>query len=283
MLFSLFLFILYCVGVSCHLTICTQINSCSCITNSNETIDLSPLALSGGDARFKDQQDSSGSYYYSWNPCYPFTEDPTACAGVMGCQTDMTNYFNLGTPDSAKFITDTSKGLILQYSATTDAARTLDVILVCDEDTEASLSVAGENPPGSATYEMTLTSKHCCLRAPTTPLPTTTTTTSSPHPTTIQPCPAPFGYDTIIWIQIAIFIKMLFSLLLYILCCTSVSCKLIGDCIKINSCSCITNSSEIIDLSPLALSDGEPRVVRQIRKRILIWEPKIVLNFTITN
>ncbi|ESO84554.1 hypothetical protein LOTGIDRAFT_168623 [Lottia gigantea] len=144
--------------------VCTQINSCSC-QNSKGVIDLSPLALSGGDPKFKDQQDSSGNYYYSWNPCNPFTEDPTSCSGVMGCQTDMTNYFSLGTPDSAKFTTDTSKGLILQYSATTDATRTLDVILKCDESKEASLAVAGENPPGSATYEMTLTSKYACPSA----------------------------------------------------------------------------------------------------------------------
>ncbi|KAK6166148.1 hypothetical protein SNE40_022911 [Patella caerulea] len=80
----------------------------------------------------------------------------------QGCQTDKTNYYSIGTQDSAAFKVDATKGLYIEYVATTDAKRTLNVYLKCDKTEEGKLDVKGENPPASAIYEMTLTSKYAC-------------------------------------------------------------------------------------------------------------------------
>ncbi|XP_067649793.1 uncharacterized protein [Haliotis asinina] len=143
---------------------CTKINSCSC-KNSKGTIDLKALGKNDGTAKYPDQADGTGTWYYSYNPCNDFSEG-SGCTNVAACQTDqLTNYFSLGDQTSAKFKDDPTNGLQIEYSATTDTKRTSYVTLKCDENTESSFTVDGENPPGSALYYFTLTSKHCCPNA----------------------------------------------------------------------------------------------------------------------
>ncbi|XP_046551274.1 uncharacterized protein LOC124260997 [Haliotis rubra] len=144
---------------------CKKINSCSC-KNSKGTIDLSPLGKNDGTAKYADKADGTGQWYYSYNPCNEFSEGSGGCDKVAACQTDtISSYFNLGDQASAKFKDDPTNGLQIEYSASTDTKRTSYVTLKCDETTE-SFTVDGENPPGSALYYFTLTSKHCCFPNP---------------------------------------------------------------------------------------------------------------------
>ncbi|ESO85227.1 hypothetical protein LOTGIDRAFT_235904 [Lottia gigantea] len=166
--------------------ICVKINSCSC-RNSSGVLDLSPLASSDSEPTFKDVEGSLKSYYYSWNPCTPFTEDPTNCVNVSACKTNMNEYYSLGTPDSATFVTDETKGLMLQYSSTGIFKRHLEVILVCDPSTNSSLSVKGETHAASLHHEMTLRSKYCCFQ------PDDTSTTESSTPFTDSSSELPSG------------------------------------------------------------------------------------------
>ncbi|KAK6166098.1 hypothetical protein SNE40_022867 [Patella caerulea] len=128
---------------------CVKLTSCSC-RNSEGIIDLSPLASTDYTAKFKDVQEEDGSYYFSYNPCYSFSEN--GCTAVSGCQTDMTNYFSLGTQYSAAFKVDATNGLYIEYDDTTDVKRTLQVYLKCDQGEEGKLDVKGAFPSGSAIY-----------------------------------------------------------------------------------------------------------------------------------
>ncbi|XP_071108535.1 cation-dependent mannose-6-phosphate receptor-like [Haliotis cracherodii] len=152
-------FITHCSSEDCKL-----INPCSC-KNSKGTIDLKALGKNDGKAAYPDNPDGTGQWYYSYNPCNDFSEGSGGCDKVAACQTDQVgSYFSLGDQKSAKFQDDPTNGLQLVYSATTDTSRTSYVTLKCDESTE-SFTVEGENPPGSAKYYFTLTSKHCCPQA----------------------------------------------------------------------------------------------------------------------
>ncbi|XP_046551275.1 uncharacterized protein LOC124260998 [Haliotis rubra] len=169
------------VSPSASLDTCEKVSPCSC-QNSEGLIDLSPLANVEGTAKYADQPDGTGQWYYSFNPCNGFTEGQ--CNNVAVCQTDKTaSYFSLGTQQSAAFITDATRGLQMQYSATTDTTRTSYVSLICDRTTTGSFEVNGENPPGSGLYYFTLRSVYACPGG----LDTTTTTTA----TTAAPSPRP--------------------------------------------------------------------------------------------
>ncbi|KAL8609024.1 hypothetical protein ACOMHN_065250 [Nucella lapillus] len=114
---------------------CVKTGPCSCEDPEQGVIDLS--ALDGhGSPRFKDQQTITGeAFFYSWNPCSPFSE-LSSCQSVSACQvtSDHTLSYPLGTQDSATFSTDsTTKDLTLQYSATdpsTGDIRFFSVLLV---------------------------------------------------------------------------------------------------------------------------------------------------------
>ncbi|XP_067649233.1 uncharacterized protein [Haliotis asinina] len=162
------------VSTCASLDTCVKVSPCSCRT-SEGLIDLSPLAKADGTAEYADHADGTGTWYYSFNPCNDFSEG-SGCNNVAVCQTDqMSNYFSLGTQQSSTFITDPTLGLQLQYSATTDTRRTAYVTLICDRTTNGTLTVDGENPPGSALYYFTLRSVFACPGG----LQTTTTTTTT--------------------------------------------------------------------------------------------------------
>ncbi|KAK7488281.1 hypothetical protein BaRGS_00020440 [Batillaria attramentaria] len=129
---------------------CTKINSCSC--NSSEgTIDLSALGNNDGSAKYLDQPDADGSWQFSYNPCHSFTEG--TCSDVAACQvsTDASQFYSIGTQDSAQFKKDSDGNVMIEYSATDQGTqRTTQVSLVCDKSSDDTLKA------------MTLTSKHCC-------------------------------------------------------------------------------------------------------------------------
>lgn len=157
--------------------VCVQTGPCTC-TNSKGTIDLSPLASTSSDPKFKDIKEDTGTDMFSYNPCNDFTEGDTGCIGVAACQVqaaDPNMYFSLGPQSSAKFITNADSSVQVEYNADTENfLRTAEVKLICDPSTEAQMDVAGEVPPDSGIYLMKLTSKYAC------PSGTTPTTTTGP-------------------------------------------------------------------------------------------------------
>ncbi|XP_025096383.1 cation-dependent mannose-6-phosphate receptor-like isoform X2 [Pomacea canaliculata] len=143
---------------------CTKTGPCTCQTSSG-FVDLTPLASSSGNPKYKDQPDALGSgFMFSWNPCTPFDE-LTDCKQVSGCQvsSDLAQSFMLGTQDSATF-ENSSGTLQIKYSATQDSkTRSLVIDLICDQKVEdGNLVVQGELLP--LTYSMQLTSSHCCIK-----------------------------------------------------------------------------------------------------------------------
>ncbi|XP_041367035.1 uncharacterized protein LOC121381753 [Gigantopelta aegis] len=141
---------------------CVKTGPCSC-KSSNGTIDLSPLA-STGKPKYMDLPDASNTWFYSWNPCTPFTEGTGNCDKVAVCQSDTaSSFWSLGTQDSASFFMDVTKGLQLQYMAEQgDTTRTTFVTLICDTSQEGSVTFDGEVPVGSALFYFTLRSKYAC-------------------------------------------------------------------------------------------------------------------------
>ncbi|ESO84553.1 hypothetical protein LOTGIDRAFT_236219 [Lottia gigantea] len=147
-------------------------------------VDLSSLATANNEPRFKDVEELSGTYLYSFSPCTAFNEG--GCVGVSGCKTDNSSFYTIGKPSSSNFFYDEpSDKLSITFIANEDTPRSMRVFLVCDPNEEGSLNVTGPNPVGSDNEEMTLTSKYCCFQTgeTTTTVPPTTTTTAAPTTT----------------------------------------------------------------------------------------------------
>ncbi|XP_048243220.1 uncharacterized protein LOC124148687 [Haliotis rufescens] len=193
---------------------CVQVSPCSC-ESSEGLIDLSPLARHDGTPEFVEQPDVKGQWFYSYNPCFAFTNGG-GCTNVAACQTDMTgSYFSLGTEQSAVFMRDPNNNVQIRYTSTTDTTRTTFVTLICDPNSVQNLTVLGEYPDGSGTYHFTLTSIYACPRGQTTTT-TTTTTTASPTPAprpAPTPSPSPFFTMKTVIILLGCVIGCLFILI----------------------------------------------------------------------
>lgn len=120
-------------------------------------IDLSDIGNQDQNPLFFDY--FSGNYYYSYNPCYPFTE--RECVNTAACQLDYSTfiYYDIGQQDSAAFSFD---GLNVKISYTSqDGIRSSSVLLVCDPNAAVpTLDVQGE--VGTNLYQMTVTSSAAC-------------------------------------------------------------------------------------------------------------------------
>lgn len=161
-LFKLLVLCNYMLGVNSDAPKCTTplSTNCGCQTDKG-LIDLSPLDATPNIAFQDVTGDDQNSY--SYNPCSPFTEGDS-CNNVAACQSTTFNaYYPLGTQDSVKWGAS-GDNVQLTYTATDEygTARTAQVILVCDQTAEGALTAKGEDPQGSVTYTMTLTSKHAC-------------------------------------------------------------------------------------------------------------------------
>ncbi|KAK7110612.1 hypothetical protein V1264_014453 [Littorina saxatilis] len=89
-------------------------------------INLMGLANTDGTPKFLRVRGAVGSspWFYSYNPCFAFSEG--TCQGVAVCQTDETGsmYFNCGDMSSAQLGTDDGKPAVVYHSkATTDIER----------------------------------------------------------------------------------------------------------------------------------------------------------------
>ncbi|XP_070566974.1 uncharacterized protein [Ptychodera flava] len=131
---------------------CTKINSCACKLDNGLVIDLTPLGRSDHTARFKDQQ-GPDHYYYSYNPCFDFSEGGD-CDSVSACQKTSPGlggtFYDLGDQSTAEFIMD-GDDVILQYTGSgkqDPTLRTTKVTLKCASTPGTDiLSIQGESPP----------------------------------------------------------------------------------------------------------------------------------------
>ncbi|XP_077979001.1 uncharacterized protein LOC144434424 [Glandiceps talaboti] len=149
---------------------CKQINSCTCQLDDGTEINLKPIAKNDGTARFLDVkgQESANSYYYSYNPCFDFTESGD-CSKVGVCQKNQDAspalYYDLGDQTSATF-KQSGNDIILEYkgSGTADPTlRTSQVRLLCANAGSTDTLIAyGETYIGSVIYTFDLVSTHCC-------------------------------------------------------------------------------------------------------------------------
>ncbi|XP_013397616.1 uncharacterized protein LOC106164287 [Lingula anatina] len=142
---------------------CAKIDSCSC-KHANGNVDLHPLALSNGKARFENIQATSGTDKFSWNPCKDFTQG--SCQNVAACQIQSSgswwsSYYPIGSQNTAQFTSDGSTNIILTYTNTHyGVTRFTYITLICDSKVDAQLTADGEK--SSRRYYMTLKSKYAC-------------------------------------------------------------------------------------------------------------------------
>ncbi|XP_078703454.1 uncharacterized protein LOC144928648 [Branchiostoma floridae x Branchiostoma belcheri] len=156
-------------GVAQNAT-CDRATACSCtMSDGSGTINLQYVET--GKPTYKDQvaQVQKDDYLYSWNPCTPFTEGPSgdqdSCTDMAACQIskDQSNFFGLGTHDSAQFAADTdpdSGGLVVSvvYQAAS-SGRASEVLLKCTTGATV-FTVLGELQQGQ--YIFQLESPCCC-------------------------------------------------------------------------------------------------------------------------
>ncbi|XP_070565871.1 uncharacterized protein [Ptychodera flava] len=148
---------------------CKKINSCKCRLDDGMVVDLKELGKNDGTARFQDLLSTSDYYYYSYNPCYDFTDGTGDCQNVAACQKSSPGVaqrdYDLGNQASASFVTE-GNDLFLQYSGSGTAdptQRTSKVKLICSNSgTPDALIAYGESSAGSTTYNFELYSQHCC-------------------------------------------------------------------------------------------------------------------------
>ncbi|CAF2639248.1 unnamed protein product [Rotaria sp. Silwood2] len=124
-------------------------------------LDLTSLGRTDGKAAYSDIIPPTGSNYkYSYNPCKPFTEEPT-CKGVAVCQVSMDGKFSfsLGAQDSVKWNPGAGLGssLTILYSA---GEKKVTVTLQCVTDGTHELEALGE--PSLNNYKFILSHKCAC-------------------------------------------------------------------------------------------------------------------------
>ncbi|XP_041367371.1 uncharacterized protein LOC121381985 [Gigantopelta aegis] len=141
---------------------CVGVGPCACtFDDGSGTVDLSSTGNKDGTARYHDYP-GADSYFYSYNPCAPFTDG--GCVDVAVCQTDnaKTAYYNLGTQDTAQWSYD-GTNIQIYYYALTDAMRETFVTVKCDPKyDEPFVSIQGEQPLGYPQYYVEITTKCAC-------------------------------------------------------------------------------------------------------------------------
>ncbi|KAK3103857.1 hypothetical protein FSP39_022450 [Pinctada imbricata] len=132
---------------------CIQVNDCSCnMTDGTGVIDLSHISKQDGTATFTDILAPDG-YYYSYNPCYGFTEG--SCQNATGCLVDDTDsvQYTLGVPNSSRFYhDDVTVHVVYNHTDADNMVRYLDVSLVCDRSAEKSIFVPSGKPSQQSNY-----------------------------------------------------------------------------------------------------------------------------------
>ncbi|XP_035688273.1 cation-dependent mannose-6-phosphate receptor-like [Branchiostoma floridae] len=157
-------------GFAQNQTTCTKNTACSC-TMSDGSGDVNLQFVESGKPTYKDQVATvqKDDYLYSWNPCTPFTEGPAgdqdSCTNMAACQisSDQTNFFGLGTHDSAQFALDsdptTGESVVSVVYQAASSGRASEVLLKCTTGATV-FTVLGEIQQGQ--YIFQLESPCCC-------------------------------------------------------------------------------------------------------------------------
>lgn len=174
--------------------VCRKISPCKCQFDNHprQILDLSPLNNpSPQKPYFQDVPDSQnspdyGNFFYSYQPCTPFSEGKVGkqhgpgCRDVLMCKNDNnTHWTSIGDQHSMEFYTQPDVGhrsVILLYNSTDDynVTRTSLVMLVCTKDTDKDTPAPGQSrleaagPPytGAHTYMFLLYSPYACFIPP---------------------------------------------------------------------------------------------------------------------
>ena len=143
---------------------CTQLDQCSCrFDDGRGTVDLSGIAMHGTPL-ISDVK--AGLYYYSFNPCFPFTEG--TCQGVAGCQLENSSKSDIYTDIAAVSSVDLSfdgSNIVGNYTSA-DGSRNTIVTYVCDATVEKPIAIVN-GEPCERTYAFTIVSKDICPKEPT--------------------------------------------------------------------------------------------------------------------
>ncbi|KAK7109133.1 cation-dependent mannose-6-phosphate receptor-like [Littorina saxatilis] len=141
---------------------CLGVDGCGCVFDDNSgVIDVSSLGNTDNTPRFKDVQ-ADDFYYYSFNPCKPFSE--ITCSGASVCQVDAskTASYQAGDSNAATWSYD-GTNVLVTYVSTADPSTTRSGIVtyICDESAnEATMTAQGET--SSTIYGVTVTTKCAC-------------------------------------------------------------------------------------------------------------------------
>ncbi|XP_064615998.1 uncharacterized protein LOC135480163 [Liolophura sinensis] len=152
-----FIFVGVCVNISSGITSIDSDDACEgkndgCVCNrvGQGTLDLRFVGLSNGSARFENVKGKDG-LFYSYNPCFNFSEtDQTQksvakCQNVAICVKNGTHYNATAVQENAKFDFDRSRQeLFIRYQNPEIPGRFTKMYLFCDVNEDLEVTGAGE-------------------------------------------------------------------------------------------------------------------------------------------
>ncbi|KAK7498647.1 hypothetical protein BaRGS_00010024, partial [Batillaria attramentaria] len=147
-------------GLTSQPTLALQAEGCTWVTQDG-IIDLSSLGNTDGTPRFKHVKGTMDTWWYSYNPCFPFSEG--TCSNAAVCQSDesSTMFFQCGDTARASVTTDSGKPAIKYTNQGSDLERTSTVVIECDQSASSpSFEALGDTSMGD--YHFVLTSVCAC-------------------------------------------------------------------------------------------------------------------------
>lgn len=142
---------------------CDKHGACSCKLTSGGIVDITSLGKTDNTPRFKDISYQTEQDYYSYNPCFPFTEGQCTDAAVCVLNSDKSQSIQIGDASSEgfKYDPDTNNVIVAYTSGDPTNLRLSEVILVCDQKAyEPQLMTNGQQPSGE--FLLTLTTICAC-------------------------------------------------------------------------------------------------------------------------
>ncbi|KAK3609322.1 hypothetical protein CHS0354_026242 [Potamilus streckersoni] len=119
-------------------TSCKTKGRCKCVFDDGKAINIMSLGNTDSKPRFQDVR-GQDEEYYSYNPCYPFTEGD--CTDAASCLIDqnLQKQIKIGNADTANFFYDAATQLVIvQYAS---GRLTTLVLLICDHSAIAPVYV----------------------------------------------------------------------------------------------------------------------------------------------
>ncbi|XP_053374578.1 uncharacterized protein LOC123530760 [Mercenaria mercenaria] len=156
-------FVLYFVAVKSKECNQDPDSLCKCTFDDGSVIDITSLGNSDNTPRFADVLAQSEGNFYSYNPCYPFTEEQCDDAAVCIINPDKTQSITVGDAAKAAFKYDDDSGNVIAgyTSGTIKDLRLSEIILKCDQSAcDPEITADGQQDQGF--FQMTLTTVCAC-------------------------------------------------------------------------------------------------------------------------